>query len=179
MFSGLMVAAVAGALYLGLSGGHSEAARQPVGVGSDAVMGRISSGEAVDLVDFAHPTGRTIFEFTATWCSACRRLAPIVEEAALADEQTVLRIIDIGSWDSPVAQQYGIRSVPHLVLFEGGECVCCRASPSAPVVGSYRQVSCRCFWRAHGSPFTHERRLGSRDRRAATRPRRPHFHFSA
>ncbi len=31
-----------------------------------------------------------------------------------------LRRINIGSWSSEVATQYGIRSIPHLVLFDDG-----------------------------------------------------------
>lgn len=32
-----------------------------------------------------------------------------------------LRRIDVGSGDTPVAQQFRIRSVPHLLLFEDGQ----------------------------------------------------------
>ncbi len=30
-------------------------------------------------------------------------------------------MIDIDKWGSPVAEQYGIRSIPHLVLYEDGK----------------------------------------------------------
>jgi len=122
-FTALIVIAIAGALYFGLSGGHSKSARQRVEPGSRAVMGLISDGDSVELAEFAAADGRTIFEFSASWCGACRRLAPTLEDAAEGHADTVLRVIDIGSWESPVAKRYGIRSIPHLVLFEDGEVV--------------------------------------------------------
>jgi len=131
VFAGLVAVALAGGLYLGLSGGHSQAALQRVEAGSRAVMGLISDGDAVELTDFAAPEGRTVFEFSASWCGGCRRVAPIVEDAVRARDDTVLRIIDIGSWESPVARRYGVRAIPHLVLFESGEMV---ASGTASVL---------------------------------------------
>ena len=35
-----------------------------------------------------------------------------------------LRIVDIGSWDSPVARQYEVRQLPTLWLFRDGAVVC-------------------------------------------------------
>lgn len=34
-----------------------------------------------------------------------------------------LRRVDIKSWDSSVARKYGIRSIPHLMLFERGQLI--------------------------------------------------------
>lgn len=47
-------------------------------------------------------------------------MGPQVE--ALAQQKNVrLRKIDIASWSSPVAKQFGIRSIPALWLYEGTE----------------------------------------------------------
>ena len=35
----------------------------------------------------------------------------------------VLRIVDVGSWDSEVAQQHGVRRLPTLWLYDGGTLV--------------------------------------------------------
>ena len=45
--------------------------------------------------------------------------------AALAEQhpEVKLRRVDIGDWHSPVAQQYGIRQLPTLWLYEDGELV--------------------------------------------------------
>ena len=62
-----------------------------------------------------------LVDFGATWCGPCKALAPIV--AAIADENVgklKVAVIDIDA--SPgVAQRYGIRSAPTVLLFRGGE----------------------------------------------------------
>ena len=62
-----------------------------------------------------------LVDFTATWCSPCKALAPIVEKIAneTAGKYKVAKV-DID--DCPgVAQKYGIRSVPTVLVFKGGE----------------------------------------------------------
>ena len=48
-----------------------------------------------------------------------------------------LRIIDIGSWDSAVARQNNIRSLPTLWLFDDGELV---ATDGREVVGKLSEL---------------------------------------
>lgn len=67
--------------------------------------------------------GSVLVDFTAAWCGPCKRLAPIVEE--LADE--LQGKVTVGKLDVDeaqlTAQKYGIRSVPTLMVFRGGESV--------------------------------------------------------
>lgn len=62
-----------------------------------------------------------LVDFTATWCGPCRALAPIVEK--VADE--FAGKVKVGKLDideSPnVSAKYGIRSVPTVLVFEGGQ----------------------------------------------------------
>lgn len=62
-----------------------------------------------------------LVDFTATWCGPCKALAPIVEK--LADEfagKAKVGKLDID--ESPeIAQKYGIRSVPSVLVFKGGQ----------------------------------------------------------
>lgn len=62
-----------------------------------------------------------LVDFWAAWCAPCRMLAPTMEAVAkqYADRARVLKLnVD----DNPVlAQQYGIRGVPTLILFNNGE----------------------------------------------------------
>ncbi len=62
-----------------------------------------------------------LVDFTATWCGPCKVLAPIVE--GLADEyagQFKVGKLDID--DAPnVTQKYGVRGVPTVMVFKGGE----------------------------------------------------------
>ena len=60
--------------------------------------------------------GVVLVDFFATWCGPCKMLGPVLEE--IAKEQTDLKIVkvDVDQHES-LAQQFGIMSVPTLVLF--------------------------------------------------------------
>jgi thioredoxin 1 len=62
-----------------------------------------------------------LVDISATWCRPCEALAPVV--ATLADETVGrYRVVTIDIDDAPVvARQYGIRSVPTLLVFRNGE----------------------------------------------------------
>ena len=53
-----------------------------------------------------------ILRFTASWCAPCKSLAKNLEEAKLG---IPIEVVDIDVYDD-VAVEYGIRSVPTLVL---------------------------------------------------------------
>lgn len=65
--------------------------------------------------------GPVLVDFTAAWCAPCKRLAPIVDDLASELEGKVT----VGKLDvdeAPMtAQKYGVRAVPTIVLFKGGE----------------------------------------------------------
>ncbi len=62
-----------------------------------------------------------LVDFYADWCQPCHTLAPYVQEVAqeLGDRLKVIKI-DIDK-NQQVAQQYGIKGVPTLILFQNGE----------------------------------------------------------
>jgi len=64
-----------------------------------------------------------LIDFWATWCGPCRMLAPVIEELA---EQYKGRII-VGKVDvdeeSALAAQFGISSIPTVVLIKDGKTV--------------------------------------------------------
>ena len=64
-----------------------------------------------------------LVDFWAVWCAPCRMIAPIVEE--LADEKEgVLKVAKMDVDNNPnVPMKYGIRSIPTLLVFKGGEVV--------------------------------------------------------
>jgi thioredoxin 1 len=61
-----------------------------------------------------------LVDFWAQWCAPCRMLAPTVEAVAekYAGTATVVKLnVD----DNPaVSQRYGIKGIPTLILFKGG-----------------------------------------------------------
>lgn len=61
-----------------------------------------------------------LVDFTATWCGPCKQLAPIVDKIA-DDHQGRLKVGKLDIDASPnIARKYGIRSVPTVIVFEGG-----------------------------------------------------------
>ena len=71
-----------------------------------------------------------LVDFWAAWCGPCRAVAPTVE--ALASEYAgKLKVVKLDVDESgDVAGQFGVQSIPTLILFKGGQ-------PVERLVGNY------------------------------------------
>ena len=85
---------------------------QPIHVTDDKFQSEVLESEVPVLVDF-----------WAAWCGPCRMIAPIVEEMAEEYEgKAKICKLDVDN-NQNTAQQLGIRSIPSILIFKGGEVV--------------------------------------------------------
>ncbi|MEE4253533.1 MAG: thioredoxin [Desulfuromusa sp.] len=64
-----------------------------------------------------------LVDFWATWCAPCKAIAPVLDQ--LADEYDgKIKIGKVNVDENPASPgQYGVRGIPTMILFKGGEIV--------------------------------------------------------
>lgn len=65
--------------------------------------------------------GLVLADFWATWCGPCKMIAPVLEEldAEMGDEVKIVKL-DVDD-NQQTASQFGVMSIPTLLVFKDGE----------------------------------------------------------
>jgi thioredoxin 1 len=71
-----------------------------------------------DVLNAAEPV---VVDFWAEWCGPCKMIAPALEEIA-QEMGGKVKIAKLNIDENPeLAAQFGVRSIPTLMMFKGGE----------------------------------------------------------
>jgi thiol-disulfide isomerase/thioredoxin len=77
----------------------------------------ITHGSQVDITRHLVSGNVTIVDFYADWCGPCKKISPVLEEMARTDPEIAVRKIDIVNWNTAVAKEYNIRSIPQVNVY--------------------------------------------------------------
>jgi thiol-disulfide isomerase/thioredoxin len=84
----------------------------------------ISHGQTINIKDYLVPGKITVFDFYSEYCPPCRRLSPLLVKLHEGRADVAVVKVDINrpgvaqiDWASPVAQQFGLESIPHLKVY--------------------------------------------------------------
>ncbi|MBQ2756442.1 MAG: thioredoxin [Oscillospiraceae bacterium] len=63
-----------------------------------------------------------LLDFYADWCGPCRMVSPLVDQIAEENPQYLVGKINVDN-DPELAQEFGVMSIPMLVVMKGGKVV--------------------------------------------------------
>lgn len=77
----------------------------------------ISHGAQVDINQHLVLGNVTVVDFYADWCGPCKQLSPSLDQMARTDPEIALRKIDIVNWNTAVARQFNVHSIPQVNVY--------------------------------------------------------------
>jgi thioredoxin 1 len=76
-----------------------------------------------------------LVDFWAEWCGPCRAIAPVLDELSQELEGRV-KIVKLNVDENPSTMiKYGVRSIPTMILFKGGEAADMKIGAGTPKAG--------------------------------------------
>ena len=64
--------------------------------------------------------GKVLVDFYADWCGPCKMIGPVLEEIASENSDVEIVKVNVDNFEN-IARQYGIMSIPTLIVFENGK----------------------------------------------------------
>ena len=103
----------------GGGGGGGDPRRGPrTAPGQAGDIAVVAKGGQVTVTEHLVDGKYTLIDFYADWCPNCRRMNPVLEAlAGRSPDRLAIRKVNVISWDSPVARQYSLTALPHLLLY--------------------------------------------------------------
>ncbi|HUQ03202.1 MAG TPA: thioredoxin family protein [Kofleriaceae bacterium] len=77
-----------------------------------------ATGEPVDLANVLVPGHVTVVDFWATWCGGCEVVDQRLMASIAKESRVVVRKIDVGDGDTPVARQHKVGALPHVRIYD-------------------------------------------------------------
>jgi thiol-disulfide isomerase/thioredoxin len=81
-----------------------------------------TNGEDVPDLKLVLAAGKvTVVDFSAIWCEPCRKLDDHMVKVLGARKDVAYRKLDIGDWDTPLAQRYlkNVPALPYVIVYGG------------------------------------------------------------
>ncbi len=101
--------------------GCSKSSDTPAGAGTATAQHELADF-ATDVIARSQTTP-VLVDFWAPWCGPCKMLKPTIEKAAAdAGDRWKLVAVNVDN-HGPLAEQYGVRSIPNVKLFHQGKVV--------------------------------------------------------
>lgn len=76
--------------------------------------------DASFLADVLQSDKPVVVDFWAEWCGPCKMIAPVLDEIAAAHETVTIAKLNVDE-NPQTSAQYGITSIPTLMVFQGGQ----------------------------------------------------------